>query len=87
MTEIARTDNHGRTGRSASVTRVRTRRKTTPAMTGSKTIVAIVCAMPAPSRGMYFPASQRVSSGVRTGARSVDIEVIATDSATSPRAR
>ena len=50
-------------------------------------MVAIVCAMPAPSSGMYRPASQRVSTGVSSGARRVEIEVIVTDSATSPRAR
>ena len=44
-------------------------------------------AMAPPSTAMYWPASHRVSSGVSSGARSVDTEVMATERAVSARAR
>ena len=55
------------------------------AMTSISTLLAPLLAPP--STGRYCPASHRVSSGVSSGASSVEIEVMATDRATSPRAR
>ena len=56
-------------------------------MTGTSTVWQIETNIDQNGTSMYDPASHRVSSGVRTGAMSVDSVVTDTDSATSPFAR
>jgi hypothetical protein len=81
------TDTQGMAGRTRSTARGSSARTTRPPTTGTRTISTIDRAMDAASTGRYWPASHPVSRGVMTGARRVDMEVIVTDRATSPRAR
>lgn len=55
--------------------------------TGSSTTTAMERAMAAPFSGMYALTSHSVSRGVSRGASRVEIDVMVTDTATSPRAR
>jgi len=60
---------------------------TMPAMTGTSTTLTMDHAIDAAETGMYSPANHKVNSGVRMGAKSVEMEVMVTESATSPRAK
>ncbi len=87
ISEIDTTETHGSTGSTASMAFGRTRRSTSPATTGRKTICRMDSAIDEALTGMYSPASQRASTGVTRGASKVEMEVMVTESATSPRAR
>ncbi len=87
ITAMPSTETHGSTGSKRSTTRGSVRRTTSPASTGRRTIRAIDVAMAAPSSGIYAPASHSVRNGVSSGASSVEMDVMVTDTATSPRAR
>ena len=78
---------HGSTGAIASTNFDANTRTITPAMTGTSTVWQIETNIDQNGTSMYEPANHRVSSGVSTGAHSVDSVVIDTDSAVSPFAR
>ena len=84
---MPRTETQGMAGRTLSTALVNRTRTTRPPTTGTRTILTMLMAMEPASTGMYWPASQRVSSGVMSGASRVEMEVMVTLRATSPLAR
>ena len=87
MRAIATTASHGRAGATRSTSRSRNTETAMPATTGTSTTKRMVVAMSAKDTGSDSPASHSASAGVTTGASSVEIDVIVTESATSPRAK
>src|SRR5690625_7829826 len=62
-------------------------RTITPPITGSSTVWTMETIIEPADTSMYDPASHSVSTGVRSGASSVDTVVTETERATSPFAR
>ena len=81
------TEIHGRIGRIFSTILFARKRTAKPPRTGARTISRMFFVIAAPSTGIREPTSHAVSIGVMSGASSVEIEVMVTDSATSAFAR
>ena len=87
MVEMAATEIHGNAALIFATTRGISMPMRMPATTGMSTTFTMDHAMAEAETGMYSPASHKVSNGVRTGANRVEMDVMVTDKATSPRAR